>query len=81
MIEVELKYVGYLAMRAGRSREKLVLEEGTRADQILDHVLERCDLAPEQGRHLFVNVNGSLQRTRVLRDGDRVAVGIMVGGG
>lgn len=78
-ITVELNYAGYVARLAGRATERIDLPGGSTLDAVLEHVIARCELTPGQARQLYLRVEGEMRTTLV--DGDRVLVGVLLGGG
>jgi molybdopterin converting factor small subunit len=78
-ISVELNYAGYVARLAGRAAERLELPGGSTLDDVLRHVIARCQLNPGQARQLYLRVEGETRTA--LADGDRVLVSVLIGGG
>ncbi len=78
-ISVELVYAGYVARLAGKAAERMELPGDSTLDDVLQHVTSRCELSPGQARQLYLRVEGQTRTT--LADGDRVLVGVLMGGG
>ncbi|HSW10044.1 MAG TPA: hypothetical protein VLK32_03955 [Bacillota bacterium] len=78
-ITVEVSYAGYVARLAGAATERIELPGGATLQTVLEHVTKRCQLTPAQARQLYLRVEGGM-RTALL-DGDRVLVGVLIGGG
>ncbi|HCC33713.1 MAG TPA: hypothetical protein DEQ28_07460 [Clostridiales bacterium] len=78
-ITVELSYAGYIARLAGRATERIELPGGSTLQAVLEHVTARCGLTPTQARQVYLRVEGGMGTTLV--DGDRVLVGVLIGGG
>jgi molybdopterin converting factor small subunit len=89
MVTVTVRYLGILSQLAGRRKERVVLEEGTTVEGLVDVLLKRHGrelagrLEPGGGmQEVVFAVRGEVaDPSRVLEDDDDVVISYPVGGG
>ncbi len=82
MITVNVRFFATVKDLVGADEIELMLEEGALASRVLDHLAERYPRLSGWRKHLRLAVNSEYaEGTRLLQDGDEVAIIPPVSGG
>lgn len=77
-MNIHLEYTAVLAIKGAANNSDVALEDGTTVGALL----ERLGIQPAHRKYVVVFVNGGKEKlATVLKDGDRVALSLPVGGG